>query len=100
MSDINEEIKEKKICEFCGKMFVPKTPKQRCCGKKCKRKKFGSRRLQRIREKYGRRKRRKNISNICQYCGREFFVTIDHRKYCSTECRLKNNAIRNKLKLK
>ena len=65
-----------KICEYCGKEFVPKQYRSKYCSRECSTKGFHQ-----SRPKGGIKK--------CAWCGTEFITEHLGTKYCSPGCRLK-----------
>ena len=69
-------------CPMCGRLFAPRTKRQKYCSKECSKKAATARVLQAYHDSHPRPKR------VCPVCGREFVNGGHHyEKYCSPECR-------------
>lgn len=63
-----------KICEYCGKEFVPKQSRSIYCSRECQIRGF-------------HQSRRTKVTKVCVWCGAEFETEHRGTKYCSLSCR-------------
>ena len=84
--------KETKICEVCGKEFVPVNSNCKVCSEECRkihrrayRDKINEQNRQKTRERLGTR--------ICVVCGREFEPPSPINVTCSPECQIERNKV-------
>lgn len=63
-------------CPFCGKEFVPNTPRQKFCSVKC---------CNNNSARFGRFEKKRDAT--CRICGKQFTPKIATEFFCSPECR-------------
>jgi len=82
LTEDDEIILYSKICEHCGKEFIPERNHYKTCSRECKNKLIS----------YTEHKTKdKSITKKCLKCNKEFKVKYKNRnkKYCSNKCRSK-----------
>ena len=74
---------DERVCEFCGKLYIPRQENQRACGPECRKK---------LRVEDNKRLRENGYATgVCPICGKK---TDGHRKYCSEACRMVGSKLK------
>jgi hypothetical protein len=71
----------KAICEYCGKEYIKRHKKSRCCSQKCNQALY-------------REKHKTTYTKVCPICGVKFETTISTAKYCGEICACKARSIK------
>ena len=71
----------KAICEYCGKEYIKRYKKSRCCSQECNQALY-------------REEHKTTYTKVCPICGVKFETTISTAKYCGKLCSCKASSIR------
>lgn len=76
-----------RVCERCGKEYIPKATNQRFCSRSC-RERSGYRRRMNAFAEFGEWR-------VCEICGERFFTRRPWQRRCAVECGAWKKAKRN-----
>jgi hypothetical protein len=71
----------KAICEYCGKEYIKRHKKSRCCSQECNQALY-------------RKEHKTTYTKVCPICGTEFETTNSVVKYCGEICACKARSIK------
>ena len=81
-------VKRTKVCECCGKVFTPKSNRQRYCTHDCWKKAYKVGKVAERKEEKGNHYYRQRV---CVVCGNTYWPTHSQQTLCSDECRRKRH---------